>query len=145
MQVIVKACPCAIVNIISNPVNSTVPIAAETFKKFGVYDARRLFGAHKSKTTPPPKAATLCAYSLHARAGVTHLDVMRARTFVAEAMGVDPRGVDVPVIGGHAGDTILPLLSQTTPSFNFTEAEVAQLTSRIQNGGTEVSAGTKYA
>ena len=44
-QVIVKACPCAIVNIISNPVNSTVPIAAETFKKFGVYDARRLFGA----------------------------------------------------------------------------------------------------
>jgi len=112
-EVIAKACPCAIVNIISNPVNSTVPIAAETFKKLGVYDPRRLFG-------------------------VTHLDVMRARTFVAEAMGMEPHGVDVPVIGGHAGDTILPLLSQTAPAFNFTNAELAQLTTRIQNGGTEV-------
>lgn len=43
-QVIAKACPCAVVNIISNPVNSTVPIAAATFKKLGVYDPRRLLG-----------------------------------------------------------------------------------------------------
>lgn len=27
-------------------------------------------------------------------------------------LGVDPREVDVPVVGGHAGITILPLLSQ---------------------------------
>ena len=44
-QAISSACPRAIVNIISNPVNSTVPIAAEVFKQAGVYDARRLFGA----------------------------------------------------------------------------------------------------
>jgi len=30
----------------------------------------------------------------------------------AEVMGLDPRDVDVPVVGGHAGITILPLLSQ---------------------------------
>jgi len=30
----------------------------------------------------------------------------------AEVLGVDPREVDVPVVGGHAGVTILPLLSQ---------------------------------
>ena len=30
----------------------------------------------------------------------------------AEIMGLDPREVDVPVVGGHAGVTILPLLSQ---------------------------------
>lgn len=71
------------------------------------------------------------------RAGVTHLDVMRARAFVAEAMGVPPDGVDVPVIGGHAGETILPLLSQATPAFAFTEAEATALTVRIQNAGTE--------
>ena len=53
-------------------------------------------------------------------------------------MGVDPRGVDVPVIGGHAGDTILPLLSQSTPAYAFTADEVAALTARIQNAGTEV-------
>lgn len=34
----------ALVNIISNPVNSTVAIAAETLKKMGVYDPKRLFG-----------------------------------------------------------------------------------------------------
>lgn len=30
----------------------------------------------------------------------------------AEVLGLDPREVDVPVVGGHAGVTILPLLSQ---------------------------------
>ena len=39
---------------------------------------------------------------------------VRANTFVAEAKGVDVREVDVPVIGGHAGATILPLLSQAS-------------------------------
>lgn len=37
---------------------------------------------------------------------------VRANTFVAEAKGLDVHEVDVPVIGGHAGATILPLLSQ---------------------------------
>lgn len=30
----------------------------------------------------------------------------------AEVLGIDPRDVNVPVVGGHAGVTILPLLSQ---------------------------------
>ena len=113
-EAIARTCPNALVNIISNPVNSTVPIAAEVFKRRGAYDARKLMG-------------------------VTHLDVMRARTFVSEAKGfADPTIVDVPVIGGHAGATILPLLSQTTPRCSFTAREAEALTERIQNGGTEV-------
>jgi malate dehydrogenase len=76
-----------VIEIISNPVNSTVPIAAEVLKAAGVYDKRKLLG-------------------------VTTLDVVRANTFVAEAKGLDVKDVDVPVIGGHAGATILPLLSQ---------------------------------
>uniref|UniRef100_M1ANW1 Malate dehydrogenase n=1 Tax=Solanum tuberosum TaxID=4113 RepID=M1ANW1_SOLTU len=110
---IAKCCPKAIVNIISNPVNSTVPIAAEVFKMAGTFDPRRLLG-------------------------VTMLDVVRANTFVAEVLGLDPREVDVPVVGGHAGVTILPLLSQIKPPCSFTPAETEYLTSRIQNGGTEV-------
>ena len=74
-------------NVISNPVNSTVPIAAEVFKAAGTYDPAKLFG-------------------------VTTLDVVRANTFIAEAKKLDVEEVDVPVIGGHAGITILPLLSQ---------------------------------
>lgn len=110
---IAKCCPRAIVNLISNPVNSTVPIAAEVFKKAGIYDPKRLLG-------------------------VTTLDVVRANTFVAEVLGIDPRDVDVPVVGGHAGVTILPLLSQVKPPVSFTTEEVKHLTERIQNGGTEV-------
>ncbi|KAH7446804.1 hypothetical protein KP509_01G077000 [Ceratopteris richardii] len=110
---VAKCCPNAVVHIISNPVNSTVPIAAEVFKRKGTYDPRRLIG-------------------------VTTLDVVRANTFVAEVLGVDPRLVDVPVIGGHAGITILPLLSQVKPVYSLTKDEVTYLTKRIQNGGTEV-------
>ncbi|XP_017237540.1 malate dehydrogenase 1, peroxisomal [Daucus carota subsp. sativus] len=120
---IAKCCPKAIVNVISNPVNSTVPIAAEVFKKAGIFDPRKLLG-------------------------VTMLDVVRTNTFVAEVLGLDPREVDVPVVGGHAGVTILPLLSQVKPPCSFTADETNYLTSRIQNGGTEVveaKAGTGSA
>ncbi|XP_072955759.1 malate dehydrogenase, glyoxysomal-like [Typha angustifolia] len=110
---VARCCPNAIVNLISNPVNSTVPIAAEVFKKAGTYDPKRLLG-------------------------VTTLDVVRANTFVAEVLGVDPREVNVPVVGGHSGVTILPLLSQVNPPASFTSQEMAYLTDRIQNGGTEV-------
>lgn len=51
--------------------------------------------------------------------------------------GKQPQDIEVPVIGGHSGVTILPLLSQI-PGISFTEQEVASLTKRIQNAGTEV-------
>ena len=44
--------------------------------------------------------------------GVTTLDVVRANTFVAENQKLDVKALKVNVIGGHAGTTILPLLSQ---------------------------------
>jgi len=37
-------CPNAFIHIISSPVNSTVPIAAEILKQKGVYDPKKLFG-----------------------------------------------------------------------------------------------------
>ena len=109
---IVRNCPKALVGVITNPVNGTVPIVAEVFKKAGTYDASRVFG-------------------------VTTLDVIRSEAFVAELKGVDVSEVKVPVIGGHSGTTILPLLSQVE-GVEFTEEEVAALTPRIQNAGTEV-------
>jgi malate dehydrogenase len=110
-----KHCPKAWINMISNPVNSTVPIAAETLKAMGVYDPKRLFG-------------------------VTTLDVVRAHTFYAEKKGLDVGAVDVPVVGGHAGITILPLLSKATPAVALSDEEVDALTKRTQDGGTEVVA-----
>lgn len=113
VEAVADNCPDAFIHIISNPVNSTVPIAAEVLKQKGVYDPKKLFG-------------------------VTTLDVVRANTFVAQKKNVKLIDVDVPVVGGHAGITILPLLSKTKPSVSFTDEEVEQLTVRIQNAGTEV-------
>ena len=104
-------CPKAMIGIITNPVNTTVAIAAEVLKKKGVYDPSRLFG-------------------------VTTLDVIRSSTFVAEKNDRNPRDVSVPVIGGHSGITILPLLSQS--GFDFSNQDAAAMTKRIQNAGTEV-------
>eukprot|EP00775_Hariotina_reticulata_P009001 gene9001-9174_t len=110
---IAAACPDAWVCIISNPVNSTVPIAAEVFKRAGTYNPARLFG-------------------------VTTLDVVRAESFIAEILGVDPKDVSVPVVGGHAGATILPLLSQAKPALSLEAAKAQALMVRIQDAGTEV-------
>ena len=105
-------CPEAVLAIISNPVNSTVPIAAEVLKKKGVYNPKKV-------------------------CGVTTLDVCRANTFVGTAMGKDPKDVDVTVVGGHAGITILPLFSQV-PGFSPSDEDREALTVRTQFGGDEV-------
>ena len=108
-----QSAPKALIGIISNPVNSTVPIAAEVLKKAGTYDPKRLFG-------------------------VSTLDIVRANTFVAELKGLNPLEVKVPVIGGHSGVTIIPLISQTTPAVSFPPDQLKALTERIQEAGTEV-------
>ena len=55
---------------VSNPVNSTVPIAAEVFKKAGTFDERKLFG-------------------------VTTLDVVRAKTFYAGKVNAPVAGISI--------------------------------------------------
>jgi malate dehydrogenase len=106
-----KACPKAFMAIISNPVNSTVPIVAETFKQHGVYDPARIFG-------------------------VTTLDIVRANSFVSSVKKIDVLKTEVTVIGGHSGATIIPVLSGT--GLTFTDAERDALIQRIQFGGDEV-------
>ena len=108
---VAKTCPKALVGIISNPVNSTVPIAAEVLKKAGVFDPRKLFG-------------------------ITTLDIVRAKTFLAGELGINPFDLNVSVVGGHSGPTIVPLISQS--SVNLTPEKIAALTHRIQYGGDEV-------
>jgi len=105
-------CPEAMLVIISNPVNSTVPIAAEVLKKYNVYDPNKLFG-------------------------VTALDVLRANTFLAHSQGWNPAHTNVTVIGGHAGITILPLFSQVQGA-NLSQQDIELLTVKTQFGGDDV-------
>merc|ERR1712151_496610 len=62
----------------------------------------------------------------------------RARTFVGEAGGNPPSKMKVPVVGGHAGTTIVPLLSRAEPAVQFDDATRDALTHRIMFGGDEV-------
>jgi malate dehydrogenase len=109
-------------------VNSTVPIASEILKKHNVYNPSKVLG-------------------------VTTLDVVRSNTFIAElkvrlktqissfclkkidlmiewnrTKGVDVSKVSIPVIGGHSGNTIVPLLSQVSPSLSFSKVKRKQKT-----------------
>jgi len=104
-----KFCPNAVVALIVNPVNSVVPAMCELWKKKGL-DPRKIVG-------------------------VTTLDVVRANKFVQELTG---RTAQVPVIGGHAGKTILPLFSQDAAARSIAAEQIPKLDERVQDAGTEV-------
>ena len=108
-----KTAPNAVIAIITNPVNSMVPLAAEVLKKLGVFNPKKLFG-------------------------VSTLDVLRSETFLAEKLKYKAGSIKVNVVGGHSGNTILPLLSQVPQAADFDQDTIEQLTTRIQNAGTEV-------
>jgi malate dehydrogenase len=114
IEVIAEVAPKAYILIISNPVNSTVPIAAEVLKAKGVFNPQRLFG-------------------------VTTLDVVRAETFVGEIANTrNPSSATIPVVGGHSGETIVPLFSQAKPAVAIPPEKYADLVKRVQFGGDEV-------
>ncbi|EGO04214.1 hypothetical protein SERLA73DRAFT_44969 [Serpula lacrymans var. lacrymans S7.3] len=110
---VARIAPTAHILVISNPVNSTVPIVAATLEKAGVFDPAHLFG-------------------------VTTLDVVRAARFLAGVSGASPNDTPVTVVGGHSGATIVPLLSQSPYGKGISGEAYAQLVHRIQFGGDEV-------
>merc|ERR1712232_1281519 len=107
-----KFCPNAILALIVNPVNSIVPAMAELYKKKGL---------------DPMKIV-----------GVTTLDCVRANKFVGEETGKNPSFVRIPVVGGHAGATILPLFSQDKAGATIDAAKIPDLDKKVQDAGTVV-------
>ncbi|KAL6948842.1 hypothetical protein ACO0QE_001317 [Hanseniaspora vineae] len=81
-----------LVAIISNPVNSLVPLAVETMKQ------------DKNARFAPEKRVF----------GVTTLDLVRAITFLKESGKEQDIYKDIVVIGGHSGKTILPIIPEST-------------------------------
>ncbi|KAJ7667067.1 NAD-malate dehydrogenase [Mycena rosella] len=110
---VARVAPTACILVISNPVNSTVPIVAATLEKAGVFDPARVFG-------------------------VTTLDVVRAARFLGGIAGAKPSDTPVTVIGGHSGATIVPLLSQSSHGKAVDGEAYLKLVNRIQYGGDEV-------
>merc|ERR1712203_343016 len=105
-------CPKAMVALIVNPVNSIVPAMAELYKKKGL---------------DPMKIVS-----------ITTLDCVRANKFVGEITGKNPNFINVPVVGGHAGETILPLFSQDKTAKTREADKIPALESHVQDAGTDV-------
>merc|ERR1719163_286425 len=97
---------------IVNPVNSVVPAMCELYKKKGL-DPKKIIG-------------------------VTTLDIVRANKFVGTITGKNPNFVNVPVVGGHAGATILPLFSQDKTANTIDKEKIPDLDKKVQDAGTEV-------
>lgn len=108
-----NVCPNAMICIISNPVNSTVPIAVEELKRLGVFNPKKVFG-------------------------VTTLDNLRLEQFLACKLGLDPADLkgDVLTIGGHSGDSIVPVINSWVKSLSADDYN--ELIHRVQFGGDEV-------
>eukprot|EP00930_Biecheleria_cincta_P028625 TRINITY_DN1997_c0_g1_i3.p1 TRINITY_DN1997_c0_g1~~TRINITY_DN1997_c0_g1_i3.p1 ORF type:complete len:441 (-),score=118.17 TRINITY_DN1997_c0_g1_i3:60-1310(-) len=107
-----KYCPDAMLGMIVNPVNSVVPAMAELYKKKGL---------------DPMKIV-----------GITTLDIVRANKFVGEETGKNATFINVPVIGGHAGSTILPLFSQDKTAKTIPSEKIPDMDKHVQDAGTDV-------
>merc|ERR1719409_2162601 len=107
-----KFCPDAVVALIVNPVNSIVPAMAELYKKKGLDHTKIV--------------------------GVTTLDIVRANKMVGTLLGKNPSSIRIPVVGGHAGETILPLFSQDRYGKKIPEDQIEKLDKDVQDAGTVV-------
>lgn len=105
-----------IVLVISNPVNSLVPVMVERLKQTssslqsGI--EKRIFG-------------------------ITNLDIVRASTFLNEIIPSSNLPF-IPVIGGHSGETIMPIFSQSPHFKSLSQDQIDFLINRVQYGGDEV-------
>ncbi|CAD6608822.1 BAG_1a_G0007950.mRNA.1.CDS.1 [Saccharomyces cerevisiae] len=118
-----KFAPNARILVISNPVNSLVPIAVETLKKMGKFKPGNVMG-------------------------VTNLDLVRAETFLVDYLMLKNPKIGqeqdkttmhrkVTVIGGHSGETIIPIITDKSLVFQL-DKQYEHFIHRVQFGGDEI-------
>ncbi|XP_021958912.1 malate dehydrogenase, mitochondrial [Folsomia candida] len=112
--------PHAIYCIVTNPINSTVPLFCEIFKRAGVLNEGKILG-------------------------ISNLGMMRASSYIAKEKGWKPSSVSCPVIGGHSGITIVPIISQCKPDPQLSPEQVKLVTHEIREAGAEIVAAKKGA
>lgn len=158
-KVCAQTAPNAMLAIISNPVNSLVPLTCEVYHRLlssstGQQAAAKQAGQQQPQQKSGEKSEGKTGFHECFRRifGVTTLDVVRSSTlsaqsafFKPEPSGLfrDPSKITVPVVGGHAGKTIIPLLSQATPKFDKRRLQedrstTSALIDSIQQAGIEV-------
>ncbi|PAA83187.1 hypothetical protein BOX15_Mlig005603g1 [Macrostomum lignano] len=112
---VAKHCPKAQLCILTNPINSNVPLAAEILKHRGVHDPRRLYG-------------------------ITTVDSVRADVVYAKLTGHPLDKVSVPVLGGHSGHSLVPAFSQAQPPSRLSPEDVRRLTESVRGAADAIVA-----
>lgn len=110
--------PMPFVGIITEPLNSLIPTAAEVIRNHGEYNPKKLFG-------------------------ITDIDALRAQSIFAAEHNLDPHSVFIPVIGGHSDKTCIPLLSQAQPYLNVTEVQARDFTTKLRNAEDNILTAKK--
>lgn len=189
-RVCATVAPQAQLAIISNPVNSLVPLTCEVYyrtltqqqqqaspqdvaadssadaaarKSEGKQQQQQHQHQHQPATQQTSAAPSQTPFheSFRRIFGVTTLDVVRASTLAARSALLkplpngqmrDPSKLHIPVVGGHAGKTIIPLLSQAQPKFDrrqlvseSNKATVHALVESVQQAGIDVLNAKKGA
>lgn len=106
----IKVCPKALLGILTNPINSFVPMVSKIYRQARCYDPNKIFG-------------------------LTSIDTMRASTIVTRDVLLDSRDPGeflVPVVGGHSPETMVPVLSQTTPCMEIPNDMIDLLIEKIR-------------
>ncbi|XP_066901878.1 uncharacterized protein [Halyomorpha halys] len=102
----------AIIVVATNPVNMTVPLAAEVLRNCGKLDERKLLG-------------------------MTNVENMRARSILAHDLQTTPGTIEFPVIGGLTSETCVPLLSNMNPHFVMSKAKLQRITCAVKTSRTK--------
>ncbi|KPJ01888.1 Malate dehydrogenase, mitochondrial [Papilio xuthus] len=105
---VTRIAPVPFFGIVTEPINTLVPMAAEVMRHQGCYEQNKLFG-------------------------VTIIDALKAQTLYAKANGFVHSECHVPVICGHSRTTMVPLLSQASPKTVLPEETCLDLTTSLRD------------
>ncbi|CAH1395793.1 unnamed protein product [Nezara viridula] len=105
--------PNAIIIVATNPVNMTVPLAAEVLRNLGKFDERKLIG-------------------------MTNVENIKARAILARHLQICPGTIDFPVIGGSTSETSVPLLSNTNPRIPLSKANSQKIICAVKTSATKL-------
>ncbi|GJQ66907.1 hypothetical protein Trydic_g7926 [Trypoxylus dichotomus] len=108
-----EVCPDALAIVVTNPLNSCVPIFCEVMKRANKLEPKKVFG-------------------------FTTVDLVRANTFIAALKNLDSSKVFCPAVGGHSDVSIVPLPSLCEPFIDFTKEEIVNITNTVQQAGMAV-------
>ncbi|CAG5056056.1 unnamed protein product [Parnassius apollo] len=117
---VAKISPLPFLGIVTEPLNTLVPMAAEIMRNQGCTDLAKLLG-------------------------ITTIDTIKAQALYAAENEFKPSECFVPVIGGHSKETMVPLISQANPKSKLSEEKNQELIAKLRNYNISDIANGIYA